>query len=264
MIFFSIFLMIVGLILIFFATAMYMIGALLFFVGLLLLLSRWLRRLMFLLLGLGMVGLIFMEVPICQASHGSFAKVTHTKQQNTLPSYDYIIVPGASVYGRKASPALSERMQAALELLSVNDQSKVVCSGGQGSGEDISEAVCMKNFFTAQGISPDRIILEDTSTTTKENLQHSFALIEQDSGTDLTDPGKAPAVVVCSSEYHLFRIRLLAKRMGVTVMTYPATTRNLMTRFNYFLYEIPASVKAIVSANSSQVPLAGAGVKAVG
>jgi uncharacterized SAM-binding protein YcdF (DUF218 family) len=254
MLLFSIFLMLVGIILIIFATAMYMIGALIFLIGLLLFLSRWWRRLMFLFLGLGMVGLLFSEVPIFWASRGDFDKKAQSLKESPTSSYsyEYVIVPGASVYGRKASPALTERMQAALRLLSANDQSKVVCSGGQGSGEDISEAACMANFFKAQGISPDRIILDDQSSSTKENLENSFALIEKDCGADLTDKKEAPVIVVCSSEYHLFRIRYLAKRLGVQISTYPASTRNILTRINYFLYEVPASFKAFIT--SCQAP----------
>ena len=219
MLLFSIFLMLVGIILIIFATAMYMIGALIFLIGLLLFLSRWWRRLMFLFLGLGMVGLLFSEVPIFLASQGDFDKKAQSLKESPTSSYsyEYVIVPGASVYGRKASPALTERMQAALRLLSANDQSKVVCSGGQGSDEKMTEAECMKRYLLDKGVDEDRIVMEDRSTSTFENIKFTF---------EITDKlGYGRDITIVTDAFHQYRAGLIAKSQGADDVTaYSAQT----------------------------------------
>ena len=46
-------------------------------------------------------------------------------------------------------------------------------SGGKGDGENISEAEAMYRYLTGHGIDGDRLIREEESTSTKENLEFS-------------------------------------------------------------------------------------------
>lgn len=52
----------------------------------------------------------------------------------------------------------------------------VVVSGGQGMDEEVSEAFAMKEYLTNKGISEDRIIMEDKSTNTLENIKNTKVL----------------------------------------------------------------------------------------
>ena len=90
---------------------------------------------------------------------------------------DYIIVLGAHVNGTRLSKALLERARRALEYLEKNPGTKAVLSGGQGEGESISEAQAMSIYLQEHGISSDRLIMEDRSTNTKENLDFSLEKI---------------------------------------------------------------------------------------
>ena len=90
---------------------------------------------------------------------------------------DYIIVLGAHVNGVRLSKALLERTRRALEYLEKNPKTRAVLSGGQGEGETIGEAEAMCRYLEDHGISRERLILEDRSTNTKENLDFSLALI---------------------------------------------------------------------------------------
>ena len=74
---------------------------------------------------------------------------------------------------------LSERLCAAYEYLNRNPKAMCVLSGGQGDGEEISEAECMYRYLTGRGIDGARLLLEDQSTTTAENLQYSMELLQQ-------------------------------------------------------------------------------------
>jgi len=110
-----------------------------------------------------------------------------------------VIVLGAGVYGTEPSLSLKVRLDAALDYIADKPDVPVVVSGGQGSGEDISEAQCMADYLIARGVNPDRILLEDRSTSTKENLTFSAALLCSD-GIDTTDN-----IAVVSADYHLYR-----------------------------------------------------------
>lgn len=90
---------------------------------------------------------------------------------------EYIIVLGAHVRGTTPSAALRWRITRAYEYLTENPNTVAILSGGQGSGEEISEAECMRRELTALGISESRLILEDNSTSTAENMEFSFRII---------------------------------------------------------------------------------------
>ena len=149
-------------------------------------------------------------------------------------SCSHIIVLGAKVNGTAPSLSLHERINGAYEYLSTHPETVCVVSGGQGNGELISEAQCMYNELTRMGISQERIWLEAESTSTRENLQFSLALIYDRTGSYPTEIG------LVSSEYHLYRAGLLAKDFNVTAVGIPATTQWLSLRINYFLREIAA------------------------
>ena len=66
---------------------------------------------------------------------------------------DYVVVLGAHVKGDVPSKALELRLKAALKYARENEDTTLILSGGQGFGEDITEAKCMENYLTAHGIS---------------------------------------------------------------------------------------------------------------
>ena len=132
---------------------------------------------------------------------------------------DYLIVPGAKVYGDQPSDALLARIDLAWDYLSRNPDTVAILSGGQGSGENISEAECMRRVLISYGLSEDRIRLEDRSTTTAENMQFSYELYG--------DPDASVGIV--SSNFHLYRSIRLAKKCGWTrVYGIPAPFRGIL------------------------------------
>ena len=98
---------------------------------------------------------------------------------------DYIVVLGAHLRGDRPSNALLWRIDAAEDYLRANPDTRAVLSGGQGADELISEAQCMYNVLTARGIDGARLLLEDRSRDTNENIRNSLALMEEDAGTIL-------------------------------------------------------------------------------
>ncbi len=117
---------------------------------------------------------------------------------------DYIIVLGAHVDGTRPTLALLERIRRALEYLKENPRTRAVLSGGRGDGEQISEAQAMYNYLTEHGIDGERLLLEERSVNTKENLAFSLELLG-----DVTC-----SVGVVTNNFHVFRGVAIGRKCG--------------------------------------------------
>ena len=111
----------------------------------------------------------------CAVAFFSVVGAVLSAMHDTCPVHaDYLIVPGAKVYGDQPSDALRARIDLAWDYLSRNPDTVAILSGGQGSGENISEAECMRRTLASYGLTEDRMLLEEQSTTTAENMQFSM------------------------------------------------------------------------------------------
>lgn len=143
------------------------------------------------------------------------ANITLQMHAEPVHGLDYIIVLGAGIRGRTPSNPLMVRIERAFEYMTENNNTILIASGGQGPDEEISEALCIQESLTAMGISADRILLEDQSTSTEENLRNSLRII-----------GDANASVgIITNGFHEFRAGLLAKDVGfANAVSVPAIT----------------------------------------
>lgn len=119
---------------------------------------------------------------------------------------DYILVEGCQVKGSVPSRSLRRRLDKALECADRYPEAKLILSGGKGPGEDITEADCMFAYLQGRGISEERMVKEDRSTSTYENL----VLSDQLTGC------REKRVVLVSSDFHLRRSLYLAGKVGYT------------------------------------------------
>ena len=124
--------------------------------------------------------------------------------------YDYIIIHGAGLlHGNQVTPLLKRRIDKALEVFrqSKNSQVKLIASGGLGSGETISEAAAIANYIQKQAsdIPNDRLLLEEQSHSTYENLLFSKQLAEKEM--------KKPRFLFVTNAYHVFRTIVYARRL---------------------------------------------------
>lgn len=138
------------------------------------------------------------------------ASIKKPKENATL------IVLGCKVYGEHASRSLRERLDAALIYLEENPDSQCIVSGGMGEGEKISEAECMYRYLIKKGIHSSRIIKEDKSTSTRENLRFSKKIIEE--------RGLSKNIAIATSDYHQYRASKIAKTLGFSVGAVPGHT----------------------------------------
>ncbi len=152
---------------------------------------------------------------------------------------DYVIVLGAHVRGTVPSRALRKRLDCAKAYAEENPDTIFFLSGGQGSGEDITEAEAMYRYLTEKGVDGDRLILEDRSTSTKENLEFCSQI------RDIKDE----KVGVLSNNFHVYRAGLMAEKLGYQhVARVPAPSDDVM-QVHYVVREIFALAKAKLRGN---------------
>lgn len=153
----------------------------------------WFRRIFTVFVCLG--GILFLVVEGCIVS--SFSK----KGPSGL---DYLVVLGAQMKASGPSRALQYRLDEAASYLAENPDTKVIVSGGQGADEPVSEAQGMHDYLVDKGIAPERILMEDKSKSTYQNLTYSARFLDKE----------RDSVGVVSNNFHVFRAEKIAKKAG--------------------------------------------------
>lgn len=117
---------------------------------------------------------------------------------------DYVIVLGAQVYDSGPSRVLRFRLDCAADYLNASPRTICIVSGGQGYNEPRTEAEVMAEYLEEKGIERDRIILEDTSRTTAENIRNTMPMIKEGSSVGLI-----------TNNFHVFRAVQTAEHNGM-------------------------------------------------
>jgi uncharacterized SAM-binding protein YcdF (DUF218 family) len=127
---------------------------------------------------------------------------------------DFVIVLGAGLRpDGGVPPLLASRLDRGHGVWAALDQREppfppmLIVSGGKGSDERQSEASAMASYLVDRGFPAGRLLLEDQSRSTEENLVLSKAIM------DKVRPGAQATVV--TSDFHAFRAALLARRLGL-------------------------------------------------
>lgn len=150
---------------------------------------------------------------------------------------EVVIVLGCALHGEIPSYMLSDRLSVALSVLERNPEAVCVVSGGKGVRETITEAEAMRRYLVRRGISAERIILEDRSTSTEENLRYSAEI--------LRNAGISGKTVVVTSDFHQYRADIYARRAGLSVGHISAKTE-LRVILNYVIREGLALFRAVL------------------
>ena len=141
------------------------------------------------------------------------------------PDYDkdFMIILGCGIrQDGTPTPLLRGRVDKALEFARRQKEATgkdliFVPSGGQGPNEVISESESMKNYLLSKGIPEERILMEDQSTTTFENMKFSKEKIMA------IDPNAK--IAYSTTNYHVFRSGLFARRVKMRAQGIGARTK---------------------------------------
>ncbi|MDD2981224.1 MAG: YdcF family protein [Hespellia sp.] len=145
----------------------------------------------------------------------------------------YIIVLGAQVRGTWVTNSLARRLDKALEYLDKNPETRVIVSGGRGKGEEITEAEAMASYLMERGIAKNRIVKEDQSTNTRENLLNSKPFTR--------NPQKPIGLV--TNNFHMYRALQIGKQCGYTKLIGIPAAANPILLPNYMVREFFAVIQ---------------------
>ncbi|KOA19397.1 hypothetical protein CLHOM_21880 [Clostridium homopropionicum DSM 5847] len=153
---------------------------------------------------------------------------------------DYLLILGAGLRGETMSLTLTQRMNKALEYLREHPDTKIIVSGGKGTGESITEAEAMKRFLIQNGVEEKYIIKEEKSTNTAENFQYSRDIIRK------IDTREAIKITVVTTNFHMFRAKQLAAQVGLKdIYTVPSDLHFILIP-NYYVREYLAVIKSYI------------------
>lgn len=148
------------------------------------------------------------------AAEGVFlAKIINDAKKEYKDELHYLFILGGLIIGEETpSEHLMKRIEKAAEYLKSHpDTIAITCGGCFREGQKKSEALIIKDRLTEMGIGADRIILEDSSTTTNENFSFGKGILSEHSKKELYEL----KVGFLSSDYHLFRAGIIAKINGL-------------------------------------------------
>ncbi len=145
---------------------------------------------------------------------------------------DYLIVLGAKVNGTQPSGALRNRIDMASEYMHKNPETLVIASGGQGPDEGISEAECIRRGLVQRGIDESRILMEDKSTSTLENLTFSLNLLGDET----------PTIGLVTNNFHVYRSMKIAETFETYEFFAVPVATSALSLPHYMLREFCATV----------------------
>ena len=154
---------------------------------------------------------------------------------------DYVIVLGCQVRNGEPGKILKLRLDKAAEYAAQNPDTTLILSGGQGWDEAVSEAQAMKTYLMEAGVPEERLILEDQSTNTVENIAFSRRL--------MLDPLIPPRVGILTSNFHLYRAKKIAFHQGMGNVSLIAAESDRILFIHYCFRDCLAILKDRIAGN---------------
>jgi uncharacterized SAM-binding protein YcdF (DUF218 family) len=148
---------------------------------------------------------------------------------------DAIVVLGAAQYAGRPSPVLKARLDHAVDLWKRGIASKLILTGGRGTGDTTSEAEVGKRYVIKAGVADNAILLENQGRTTSASIAATAKIMK----TQNLD-----RAVLVSDPFHMLRLQILAKQFGVESVTSPTRTSPISAnRLEALAYIMSESVK---------------------
>lgn len=164
--------------------------------------------------------------------------------QKNYDDVDYTIVLGAGLRGENMTLTLKQRVDTSLEYIDKsNNFGYIVMSGGQGAGESIPESYAMKKYVVQNGVSDEKVLTEDKSTSTYENILFSIGLIEKHSNEDIENLN----IKVITSGFHSLRAKFICNKLGIKNLTVLSAPINPIFIPTYYIREFLAFYHTLFS-----------------
>lgn len=148
---------------------------------------------------------------------GYLTVLMNSYEKTEPPENTNIIVLGAQIFSEDhVSISMRGRLEKAQAYLEENEAAIAFVTGGQGSTEPIPEALAEKKWLEKAGVDPERIIMEDKSSNTRQNISNTLEIAEK---LDIE-----PEYGIVTQNFHMFRALKLAEEMGIKAYPVVAET----------------------------------------
>ena len=165
----------------------------------------------------------------------AFWKINGAKTTTPMTGGDVGIVLGMSMWGNEPSPGLKERLDMGLRLYKEGKFTRFIVTGGLDKPDlKFTEAQGMRNYLVQQGVSEDRIDVENKATSTYENLLFSKEIMDRKGFT---------SAVIITHTYHGRRAQEMASELGYARVELGLTDSKIMSMARHKSREILAYTK---------------------
>ncbi len=162
----------------------------------------------------------------------SLIMVLVVSQQDQRRPVDAIVVLGAAQYNGRPSPVFRARLDHALGLYREGVAPLVVVTGGVGRGDTMSEAMVGERYLRAHGVPAGAAAAAGEGRNTEASMTAAAALLR---------PRGITRVLLVSDPFHMFRLRLEARRTSLEAFTSPTESspisENPVVELRYLLAE---------------------------
>lgn len=151
---------------------------------------------------------------------------------------DAIVVLGAAQYAGRPSPVLKARLDHAIALWRRGLAPRLVLTGGRGPGDTVTEAEVGRRYAERNGVPDSALLVETDGRTTRQSLQAVAVLL----------PPTRRSVLLVSDPFHMLRLSILARRLGLEPHTSPTRTSPISrSRSRQWRYVVGESLKVPVA-----------------
>lgn len=167
--------------------------------------------------------------------------IISVKAAKKIPEFnkDYIIILGCKIRNDGTlTNLLKSRVDRAIEFAKMQKDATgkdiiFVPSGGKGNDEVIAEGEAIKNYLLQNGISKEKILVENKSKNTYENIKFSNELIKNQNTN--------AKIAFSTTNYHVFRTGILATEQNLEMEGIGAKTKRYYW-INAFIREFVATI----------------------
>src|SRR5437868_7699997 len=139
-------------------------------------------------------------------------------RDETRPA-DVIVVFGAAEYAGRPSPAFRARLDHAIDIYRKGVAPFIITTGGKGDAK-FTEGGVGRDYLVAAGVPENKIIAETQSEDTSESAQRVSTIMHANG---------MRACVAVSDGYHIYRIKRMMGRQGITAYGSPRPGGNKRT-----------------------------------
>ena len=138
--------------------------------------------------------------------------VLMVSQEDQRHPADAIVVLGAAQYNGRPSPVFRARLDHALQLYREGLAPRLVVTGGVGRGDTMSEATVARHYLLNRKVPPDAVISQPQGRSTRASMTAVAGWLQT---------AHLKRVILVSDPFHMFRLRLEARRTGLEAYTSP-------------------------------------------